>query len=124
MAMTTVLIVFLMLGCWALISSGQLWGARRDAQAVAAAAARAGAEIDGAELRDAGRLDPAAAARRAQAVLAASGCAGSVRVDGQTVTVSATRSVDYAFPAPGFAGAVTGQASADAMAGVQGDEGG
>jgi hypothetical protein len=42
---TTVFVAFLMFGAWALVSAGQQWGARRDAQASAAAAARAGAQV-------------------------------------------------------------------------------
>jgi len=124
MVMTTIVIIFLMLGAWALISAGQQWGARRDTQATAAAAARAGAEISTTELRAAGTLDLAAVTARAQNVLHASDCTGSVAVNGTTVTVTATRSVNYSFPAPGFRPAVTAVASANAVAGVRGDEGG
>lgn len=125
MLMTTVLIIFLMLAAWALVSAGQNWGARRNAQAAAAAAARAGAQpspgevIDGVVVLDAG-----AAAGRAQAVLGSLGAGGSVSVSGQTVTVTASQAVGYAFPAPGFPGSVTASASAVAQRGVQGDEGG
>ena len=46
MPMTAILIVFLMLSAWALVSASQQWGARRDAYAAASAAARAGAQAD------------------------------------------------------------------------------
>jgi Flp pilus assembly protein TadG len=124
MLMTMVLIVFLMAGCWALVSGSQQWGARRNVQAAAAAAARAAAQIGDGELRNNDGFDSGAAAARAQRVLAASGCSGSVSIAGNVVTVTATQGVDYAFPAPGFPGAVTGVASANAVAGVRGDEGG
>ena len=105
MLMTTVLIVFLMLGCWALISAGQQWGARRDVQAAAAAAARAGAQVSGVEVRSASAtLDAEAASARAKAVLGSHGLSGSVSVSGLTVTVTASSGVDYSFPAPGFRG--------------------
>lgn len=125
MTMTAIWVVFLMVGCWALISAGQQWGARRDAQAASAAAARAGAQISTAEVREgAATLDPAAATARAQGVLASLGVSGSVSVSGLTVTVTATQGVDYAFPTPGFSARVTARASATAQRGVQGDEGG
>jgi hypothetical protein len=125
MAMTTVLVIFLMFGAWALVSAGQNWGARRDVQAAAAAAARAGAQPSEHEI-SAGVvvLDPSAVAGRAHAVLGSLGVAGAVELAGVTVTVTASRAVDYAFPAPGFAAAVSASASASAQRGVQGDEGG
>lgn len=124
MLMTTVFVIFLMIGALALVSAGQQWGARRDAQASAAAAARAAAQVQASEVRGGLALDPAAATARAQAVLGASGYAGSVAVDGLTVTVVASRGIDYAFPAPGFDSSVSASATATAARGVQGDEGG
>ena len=124
MPMATVLIVFLMLGGWSLVSASQQWNGRREVHAVAAAAARAGAQADPDALRSGQLLDSGAAAERAHAILAASGQSGSVSVDGVTVTVTVTAGVDYAFPAPGFPGSVTGSASAVARRGVSGDEGG
>ena len=124
MPMATILVAFLMLGGWALLSATQQWNARRDAHATAAAAARAGAQGDRDTLRSGGVVDPSAAAGRAQAILAASGLAGSVFVDGETVTVTVYASVDYAFPAPGFPSTVSGSASATAVVGVNGSEGG
>jgi Flp pilus assembly protein TadG len=125
MLMTTVFVVFLMFGAWALVSAGQQWGARRDAQASAAAAARAAAQVQASEVRGGSvALDPAAATARAQAVLGASGYGGAVSVSGLTVTVVASRGIDYAFPAPGFDSSVSASATATATRGVQGDEGG
>lgn len=124
MPMTTILISFLMLGGWALLSATQQWSARRDAHATAAAAARAGAQGDEQSLRAGGVVDPVAATGRAQAILSASGFVGSVVVNGETVTVTVFASVDYAFPAPGFPASVSGSASATAVVGVNGTEGG
>jgi hypothetical protein len=125
MLMTTVFVAFLMFGAWALVSAGQQWGARRDAQASAAAAARAGAQVQPGDVRGgAVSLDPAAARTRAHAVLGESGYAGAVAVDGLTVTVVVSRSIAYAFPAPGFDSSVTAAATATAARGVRGDEGG
>ncbi len=124
MLMTVIVIVFLMLGSWALISSGQQWGARRDAQAVAAAAARAGAQPSPEETTGGASIDPAAARARAERVLSASGYSGTVSVNGLSVLVVASRPIDYAFPAPGFRRSATGKASAVAIRGVIGDEGG
>ncbi|HEY9378070.1 MAG TPA: pilus assembly protein TadG-related protein [Jiangellaceae bacterium] len=125
MLMTVVLIIFLMAGAWALVSASQQWGARREAQATAAAAARAAAAVTPAEIRNGVvTISSNGAQQRAAAVWSAAGYSGSVAVSGLTVTVSVTAGVDYAFPAPGFPGAVTGSASSTAVRGVQGDEGG
>ena len=122
MPMTAILITFLMLGAWALVSASEQWAARRDAYAAAAAAARAAAQADPIALRGGQVLDIDGAVDRAQSVLAASGYTGTVTVDGQTVTVIVTTGVGYAFPAPGFPSSVTGSATAVARRGVTGDE--
>ena len=124
MPMATILVAFLMIGSWSLISASQQWAARRDVQGVAASAARAGAQGDQQSLRRGGVLDPSAAVDRAQAIIAASGYSGVVSVDGGTVTVSVTAGIDYAFPSPGFPGSVDATASAIAVSGVTGEEGG
>lgn len=124
MLMAVILILFLMIGSWAMVSSGQQWGARRDAQAAAAAAARAAAQVGEAEIYGGVHLDPIAAQARADRVLAASGYTGTVSINGPSVVVVATRPIAYSFPAPGFAGSATGRASASAVQGVRGDEGG
>jgi Flp pilus assembly protein TadG len=124
MPMATILVLFLMLGSWALVSASQQWNARRAVHAAAAAAARAGAQADPATLREGALLDPGAATERAQAILAASGYSGAVSVDGTSVTVTVTAPVDYAFPSAGFPGTVSGSASAVARRGVTGTEGG
>lgn len=125
MAMTSIVVVFLMLSAWALISASQQWGERRDVQATAAAAARAAAQVGPDEIR-AGvvTIDPVAAELRAQAVFAAAGHTGSVTIDGITATATATATVGYAFPSPGFPANLTSTSSAVAARGVQGDEGG
>lgn len=115
MPMAIVIIAFLMIAFASLISASQAWGERRDAQAVAAAAARAAAqpgpdEILGGEVV----LDQGAANARAQQVLGASGHTGSAAVSGTTVVVTATGDVSYAFPATGFPSTMTATASADA----------
>lgn len=124
MPMTTILVVFLMFGAWALVSATQQWAVRRDTHAVAAAAARAGAQGDPTSLRSGGVIDEAAAIERAQAIISVSGYSGDVFVDGLTVTVTVTAEVGYSFPAPGFPETVSGSATAVAQRGVNGQEGG
>src|SRR3954454_4863700 len=118
MPMTVIFVAFLMVGCWALVSASQQWGARREAHAVAAAAARAGAQGDVASIRVGVIVDPVAPTARAESVIAAAGYTGTVWVDGTEVTVSVQVGVDYAFPTPGSPAAVTGSATAVATAGV------
>lgn len=124
MPMTAILIVFLMLGAWSLVSASQQWAARRDAHAAAAAAARAGAQGDPNQLRVGLVLDEDSAVTRAQAILAASGYSGTIAVDGVAVTVTVDVPVDYTFPAAGFPASVSGSATAVVQRGVDGQEGG
>ena len=124
MPMTAIFVAFLMIGSWALVSASQQWGARREAHAVAAAAARAGAQGDLASIRAGGIVDPVAATARAESVINAAGHTGTVSVDGTQVTVEVQVHVDYAFPTPGSPTTVTGSATAIATAGVSGLEGG
>ena len=124
MPMTTILIAFLMIGTWSLVSASQQWSARREAHASAAAAARAGAQGAPDQFRAGLVIDPDAATSRAQAILAASGYTGTVTVDGLTVTVSVDVPVDYAFPSAGFPTSVSGSATAVVQRGVTGQEGG
>ena len=124
MPMTAVLIVYLMVGAWALVSASQQWAVRRDVQGVAAAAARAGAQGDQLALRQGGVLDANAAVGRAQAIIATAGYTGTVSVDGQTVVVTVHTGIDYAFPSPGFPSAISATSSAVAVGGVTGEEGG
>ena len=124
MPMTVILIAFLMVGAWSLVSASQQWSARREAHAAAAAAARAGAQGDPNQLRAGLVIDPGTATGRAQAILAATGYTGIVTVDGLTVTVTVDVPVDYAFPSAGFPSSVSGSASAVVQRGVNGQEGG
>lgn len=124
MPMATILVVFLMIGGWALISASQQWAARRDAYGVAASAARAGAQGDPNQLRRGGVLDTSEAAARAQSIITASGYTGTVDVTGDTVRVQITATIDYHFPSPGFPAVATGSATAVAQPGVSGTEGG
>ena len=124
MPMTVILIAFLMVGAWSLVSASQQWSARREAHAAAAASARAGAQGDPNQLRAGLVIDPDAATGRAQAILAATGYTGIVTVDGLTVTVTVDVPVDYAFPSAGFPSSVSGSASAVVQRGVNGQEGG
>ena len=122
MLMTTVLISFLMLASWALISGAEQWGARRDIQAAASAASRAGAQVTEAEVRGGVvALDPMLVQQRVDLVLGASGYSGSaVVIDaGLTVRVVATGPVSYAFPAPGFPTSLEATSSSSAVSGVQ-----
>ena len=124
MPMTAILIAFLMLGAWSLVSASDEWSARREAHAAAAAAARAGAQGDPSEFRLGLVLDAESAASRAQNILAASGYSGTVTVDGVAVTVTVDVPVNYAFPAAGFPASVSGSATAVVQRGVDGQEGG
>ena len=122
--LSAVFLMFLMLGFWSLMSATEQWNASREAHATATAAARAGAQGDPLAIRSGIPLDPAIAFDRAQAVLDASGHSGSIEINGLTVTVTATATVDHSFPAPGFAASVTGSASADLVRSINGTEGG
>ena len=124
MPMTAILIAFLMLGAWSLVSASDEWSARRDAHAAAAAAARAGAQGDPNAFRFGLVLDEESAASRAQDILAASGYSGTVTVDGVAVTVTVNVPVSYTFPAAGFPASVSGSATAVVQRGVDGQEGG
>ena len=124
MPMTVILIAFLMVGTWSLVSASQQWSARREAHAAAAAAARAGAQGDPDQFRAGLVIDPDAATGQAQAILAATGYSGTVTIDGLTVTVTVDVPVDYAFPSTGFPSSVSGSATAVVQRGVNGQEGG
>lgn len=115
MPMALVMISFLIIAFVSLVSASEAWAERRDAQAVASAAARAAVqpgpdEVVGGVLI----LDPAAAQARGQSILSASGHTGSVQVDGDSVTVVATGTVDYSFGTPGFPSSMTATVTADA----------
>ena len=104
---------------------GRMIAARRDADAVAAAAARAGAQgLDEAGLRatDAAPLDPAAAQARAQRYLAATPYTGNVAVVGDTVSVDVARIQDVSILSLAGVGSstVTGAGTAIALRAVTG----
>jgi Flp pilus assembly protein TadG len=120
MPMTVIFIVFLMVATFALVSASQQWNTRRDALAVAAAAARAGAQGTRGSVRTDQGLDAAGANARAQAILSAAGFGGSVSVSGESVTVTVVARVKYAFPSPGFPATVSGTSTALARQSVDG----
>jgi Flp pilus assembly protein TadG len=120
MPMAVIFIVFLMVVTFALVSASQQWNTRRDALAVAAAAARAGAQGTTGSVRNVEGLDVAGANARAQAILGAAGFGGSVSVSGESVTVTVVAPVKYAFPSPGFPATVTGTSTALARQSVDG----
>ena len=122
MPMAAIVVVFLMVASFTLISATQQWNARREARSIAAAAARAGAQ--GSVTGRGEFFDPTQATERAQAVLGAAGAGGSVRVQGTNVTVTVTMVVGYTFPAPGLPGSVSGSSTAGTHRGVSGSEGG
>lgn len=124
MLMTMAMLGFLMLTFWAMASASQQWHTNRDVHAVAAAAARAGAQGDPVTFRTGIAIDPAEAASQAQTVIRAAGYVGTVTTDGFTVQVTVTGTVDYTFPSPGFATQISGHAEAELVRGVTGNEGG
>lgn len=126
MLATCVLVVFLLAASFTLVSASQRWGGIRDVQGAASAAARAAAQVSEAEVRSGINIDPTLAQRRADQVLAGTGYSGSVAVsaDGQSVTVSASGSVSYTFPAPGLSSSVAGTGQAVATRGVSEGVGG
>ncbi|HWL44553.1 MAG TPA: pilus assembly protein TadG-related protein [Ilumatobacter sp.] len=119
MLMTTIIVAALMIGAWALVSAGQQWGARRDAQAVAQAAARAAVQVSAVEVRG-GQvvIDPVLAGQRAADVASASGYTSVLAISGTTVTVTVTGAVDYAYPAGGFPDELTASGTATVQRGV------
>ena len=119
MLMTTILVAFLMVGAFALISASQAWGARRDVQATAQAAARAAVQVSPQEVRGGSvAIDPAMATARANEVATASGYNASIAVSGTTVTATVSGSVSYAFGGAGFPSSMTAPATASVQRGV------
>jgi Flp pilus assembly protein TadG len=118
MLMTTILVVFLMVAAFALVSAGEAWAARRDVQATAQAAARAAVQVSADEVRGGVSIDPGLASARAAEVAGASGYSVSVSVAGTTVTATVTGSVDYAFGGAGFPGSMSATATANVERGV------
>ena len=119
MLMTTVLVAFLMIGAFALVSAGQAWGARRDVQATAQAAARAAVQVSPSEVRGGSvSIDPGLASARAAEVASASGYTVSISVTGTSATATVSGSVSYAFGGPGFPDSMTATATAQVQRGV------
>ena len=119
MLMTTVLVAFLMVGAFALVSAGQAWGARRDVQATAQAAARAAVQVSPSEVRGGSvSIDPGLASARAAEVASASGYTVSISVTGTSATATVSGSVSYAFGGPGFPDSMTATATAQVQRGV------
>ena len=118
MLMTTILVTFLMLGAFALISASQAWAARRDVQAVAQSAARAAVQVGPSEARDGIRLDPGLAAQRATTVASAAGYTATIHITGDQVTVTVTAPVAYRYAAPGFPTSMTATATATYQRGI------
>ena len=120
MPMTTAFIAVVMLGVFALISASQAWGERRHVQGVADAAARAAAQMDGADARRDFTIDPARATARARAIATSEGVSvDAVAVDGLAVSVTVTGAVDYAFPGNfGLPTSMTATGSAVAQPGI------
>jgi len=121
MLATTVFVIALMLGAFALVSAGQAWGQRRHVQGAADAAARAAAQVTLVEARAGSTIDPGSAALRAAAVAAGVGVAVvgvDVAADGRSVSVTVTGGVRYSFPAPGFPTSMTATGLAVAQRGI------
>ena len=77
-----------------MLDGGRQLQVRREAQAAASAASRAAVQLSVQEVYGGG-LDAALARARAGAELGSRDATGAVAVDGQTVTVTVTDSVDY-----------------------------
>lgn len=115
--MTVVFVAAAMFGLWSLTSAGEAWNARREATAIAAAAARAGAQPSGLAEISNGQvaLDPGLAAARAQSVISGTGASGSASASGTSVTASVTVPVHYTFGMFGFPGSMTASHTAQAF---------
>lgn len=107
---------FLMVGL--VLDGGVMLRARSDAFAIAASAARVGAQqLDSdAAVEGLTALDPVAAEQAALAYLAAQGVTGSVTVTGDTVTVSVTTTANLQLLSLVGGGSATFDATADAQA--------
>ena len=113
--LVVIMVPALLMAAGLVLDGGRQLQARRDAAGAAAAAARAGVDMTEAELY-AGRVDPQLANARAAAELGAGGMAGTVAVDGVTVTVTVSERVDYLILPGGRT--VSSSSTADAQHGV------
>ena len=98
------------------LDGGRQLQVRREAQAAASAASRAAVQLSPQEVYGGG-LDAALARERAGAELGSRDAMGAVAVNGQTVTVTVTDSVDY-YLLPGT-GSVSASASSAPSRGVR-----
>jgi hypothetical protein len=108
--LVVILLPALLTAAGLVLDGGRQLQARREAGAAAASAARAAIQLSEQELLGVG-LDPGLATQRASAELANQGVDGSVAVSGQSVTVTATASVDYLILPGGRSVAATSTAS-------------
>lgn len=92
--LVVIMVPALLMAAGLVLDGGRQLQVRRDAGAAAAAAARAATQLSEQEIYGSG-LDPGLATSRASAELAAQGVTGNVAVDGQTVIVTVTATVDY-----------------------------
>ncbi len=102
------------------IGAQEGWAQRRNAQMTAAAAARAGAQVEPVNWRAV--QAPADAVARAEAVLASQGYHGAVSVTGGEVIVSVDASIAHTFPMPWLPTNVRVVASADLVRGIDGTQ--
>lgn len=103
------------------ISAQEGWSERRNAHLTAAAAARAGAQVEPASWR-AAQVPAAGAVARAEAVLASQGYRGSVHLAGGEVIVTVDASVQHTFPMPWLPTTVRAVASAELVRGTDGTQ--
>lgn len=103
------------------ISAQEGWAVRRNAHMTAAAAARAGAQVEPVSWR-ADQAPAAGAVARAQTVLVSQGYQGSVHVAGGEVIVTVDASIEHTFPMPWLPTTVRAVASAELVRGVDGTQ--
>lgn len=103
------------------IGAQEGWAVRRNAQMTAAAAARAGAQVEPLRWR-ADQAPTAGAVARAEAVVASQGYQGSVHVAGGEVIVAVDASIQHTFPMPWLPTSVRAVASADLVRGIDGTQ--
>lgn len=119
--MTMVLLGGLAVVILVFVSAQEGWAARRDAQWVANAAARAGAQVDPLEWRQSQQVSAGAKAR-AQAVMASHGASGSVSVGAREITVVVSMPVTHTFAVSGVPTQTSASATVELVRGVDGSE--
>ena len=103
------------------ISAQEGWAVRRNAQLAAAAAARAGAQVEPVEWRASQSSAPGAAAR-AEAVLASQGYHGSVQVAADHLVVTVVAPIQHTFAVPWLPTEARATASAELVRGTDGTQ--